>query len=619
MAISRRTIGLHVEVLEVRITPSFTNTGPFAAGVLPIAELTADFNNDGIPDLAFLSGETGAVTVLLGDGTGQFTPAPGSGFVGDPAAAPDDFAVGDFNNDGNLDFVLSANLITDPGELEVFFGDGAGNFSAGPITNVFGSAPAKIVAGQFSADANEDVAIIDSTNNAIVVLTGNGAGNFTPTNLFPAGNGPIAFTTGDFNNDGFSDLAVIAQGDGQVRINLGNGDGTFEPVPKLVNVGTSPTGIAVGNFNFDGFADLAVTDSSGSVYALLGDGTGNFTVASVTSTGTGTQPGGVVVADFNNDGVPDLATFNPSSNNVSVLAGVGDGTFTAFPQSPYAVGGVPSALVTNDFNRDGLPDLAVALQDSDSVLVMLDTAPTITSVSVSPTALNEGQVATLTVSFSEAGSHAFTATVNWGDASADSSTSIPVENTQSFTLSHLYADDNPTGTPSDVNTIVVTLEDDDDLATFAQTPITVNNVAPALTGVSLAPTTISENQTATLTVSFTDAGLQDTFTSTVDWGDGTTSSTTIGTGTTTAHSFTISHQYLDDNPTDTPSDANTVVVTVADDDTGTGSGSATITVNNVAPSAGPGGKPEPGQRSVEYDLDRHVQRPGHAGHLHRQR
>src|SRR5439155_4691506 len=50
-----------------------------------------------------------------------------------------------------------------------------------------------------------------------------------------------------------------------------------------------------------------------------------------------------------------------------------------------------------------------------------------------------------------------------------------------------------------------------------------------------------------------------------------------------ALTFAASHQYLDDNPTASPSDNYTVTARVTDDDTGSGSGSATVTVNNVAP------------------------------------
>src|SRR5206468_3635248 len=86
----------------------------------------------------------------------------------------------------------------------------------------------------------------------------------------------------------------------------------------------------------------------------------------------------------------------------------------------------------------------------------------------------------------------------------------------------------------------------------------------------------------TITVTFTDPGSLDTFVATIGWGDGSATQTVaLPAGTT---SFTASHLYADDNPTNTSSDQNNVTITVADDDTGTGSGSAAVTVSNVAPS-----------------------------------
>merc|ERR1711964_896489 len=114
----------------------------------------------------------------------------------------------------------------------------------------------------------------------------------------------------------------------------------------------------------------------------------------------------------------------------------------------------------------------------------------------------------------------------------------------------------------------------------SSTTVTVNNVAPVLG--SLAATTINENGTTTLTGTITDPGTLDTFTLDVNWDDSASPTNveqvTFAAGTT---SFTLTHQYLDDNPTATASDARTIGLTITDDDTGTSSDSTTVTVNNV--------------------------------------
>src|SRR5262249_53301919 len=123
------------------------------------------------------------------------------------------------------------------------------------------------------------------------------------------------------------------------------------------------------------------------------------------------------------------------------------------------------------------------------------------------------------------------------------------------------------------------------------TSVVVNNVAPSDVSLSTSAATVNENDTLTLTGSFADAGTQDSHTVVINWGDGSAgTSLSLAAGVLT---FSASHAYLDDNPTGTPSDVNTIAVTVLDDDTGAATGSTTVTVNNLAPVVtgvtGPGG------------------------------
>ncbi|MCS7032983.1 MAG: VCBS repeat-containing protein, partial [Phycisphaerae bacterium] len=71
---------------------------------------------------------------------------------------------------------------------------------------------------------------------------------------------------------------------------------------------------------------------------------------------------GLAAGDFNRDGKLDLAAVNANTpagaGTVAVLHGLGNGTFT--PATHYPAGPSPTAIATGDFNRDGMPDLAVA-------------------------------------------------------------------------------------------------------------------------------------------------------------------------------------------------------------------------------------------------------------------
>jgi hypothetical protein len=77
----------------------------------------------------------------------------------------------------------------------------------------------------------------------------------------------------------------------------------------------------------------------------------------------------VAVGDFNRDGIPDLAVANAGNNSVSVLLGNGSGGFGA--ATSYPVGSAPVSVAVGDFNHDGIPDLAVANANSNTVSVLL--------------------------------------------------------------------------------------------------------------------------------------------------------------------------------------------------------------------------------------------------------
>jgi hypothetical protein len=200
-------------------------------------------------------------------------------------------------------------------------------------------------------------------------------------------------------------------------------------------------------------------------------------------------------------------------------------------------------------------------------------------------AILEDGVATLTGTISDPGTlDTFTLEVDWGDLlSPDNVEHYTFEasatGSQTFTLTHQYLDDNPSGTSSDDYTITVTVEDDDTGEDTQTTSVMVNNVAPVLALDEVSA--IFEDGVATLKGTIVDPGILDTFTLEVDWGDGSElESFAYAAGTT---QFSETHQYLDDNPSDTASDDYTITVKVEDDDTGENTQTTSVTVNNVAP------------------------------------
>ena len=297
---------------------------PFPAGSGPSAVAVGDFNGDGKPDLAIADYDANRVTVLLGDGTGRFTAAPSSPF---PAGSqPDSVAVGDFNGDGKPDLAI-ANYNSN--NVTVLLGDGAGGFTAAPGSPFSaGTQPFSVAVGDFNGDGKPDLAISNVASGNVTVLLGNGTGGFTaaPGSPFAVGAYPESVAVADFNADGKLDLAVAGVGLYQstglnVTVLLGDGAGGFTAAPGGASAtGDAPTALAVADFNEDGLPDLAVINpETGTVAILLGNGTGGFTSATGSPFTAGAQAVALAAGDFNADGKPDFAVANYGSNNLTVL------------------------------------------------------------------------------------------------------------------------------------------------------------------------------------------------------------------------------------------------------------------------------------------------------------
>ena len=362
-------------------TPALSNA--------PLAEVAADFNQDGLPDLALLwsstqSGGPYSITMLTGKGNGSFT--TGSTFSTGIGSQTDLRMIsGDFNGDGKPDLaILSWNISNNTSYVTILLSNGDGTFAA-PTTSVAyaqgliggDGVPGSIAAADFNGDGKLDIAVVGDYVSAggAAILLGNGDGTFkATTNLTPIKDfGQIA--TGDFNGDGIPDLVVTNYFEfgSSPTIFLGKGDGTFVAKTASFTLAYFPTSIVVGDFNGDGLLDLAFADLNG-VEIALGNGDGTFKETAASPIAVPSELYSLTVGDFNRDGKLDLAGLDNYNDRIVLLNGAGDGTFTVTATTPAVsqdwLG--PFAMVAADFNEDGVPDLAMLTKNQTTASVLID-------------------------------------------------------------------------------------------------------------------------------------------------------------------------------------------------------------------------------------------------------
>jgi hypothetical protein len=411
-----------LQLLEDRWVPSFSPAVSYPTGTNPLAVLTADFNGDGRLDLAVTNNTVGvllgSVSVLLGNADGTFQPAQNSA----TGTYPWSLAVGDYNADGKLDLATANGSSSD---VSVLLGNADGTFKAPTNINI-GSDPQSVAVGDFNADGKLDLGV---TSNLYVidgytgyygytfghyegsanVLLGNGDGTFAAPNSNTLGGGHTSAAVADFNGDGKQDFATVNSDGNTVSVLPGTGTGTLG-ASVAFGVGNSPDSVAAGDVNADGKIDLVTANRYGyDVSVLLGDGLGGFGAAQNYAVFVFSEPKSVVLGDFNHDTKLDIATANFSGNNVSVLLGRGNGTFSAAVNS--AAGPRASAVAAGDFNGDGWLDAVTANYFEGNASVVLNDQswpstppPPPPSVAINDVTVTEGNTgaanATFTVSLS---------------------------------------------------------------------------------------------------------------------------------------------------------------------------------------------------------------------------
>lgn len=285
-------------------------------------------------------------------------------------------AAADLDLDGIVDLVVANNESND---VSVLPGAGGGSFRTGRFYAV-DAGPSAVGVADMNGDELPDVVVAhDAASSVLTLLQTPGIPlDFHAALPSAAGDGPEAMVIADFDGDRVPDVATanLFSADGTVSVLLGLGDGRLAAAVHYPTVAAgsdfiaAPCAIAAADVDGNDTMDLLVANVDGDNLALL-RGAGDGTFSAATNFAVGPAPVAVAAGDLNLDGFVDAVTANEEDGTITLLFGDGAGGFDAFGFD-VDLDSFPTAVAIADLNLDLRPDVIVAASGSeaDGVIVL---------------------------------------------------------------------------------------------------------------------------------------------------------------------------------------------------------------------------------------------------------
>ncbi len=309
-----------------------------------------DVSGDGVLDLLHSSLRAGRFGVQRGFCDGTFERPEGAPLPAQAWAQ----ALADFDGDGDLD---SAVGLRDSDLSVVLSNDGAGDFSVGsPFAMVHDWGV--MVSGDLNGDGRAD--LLSGGSSGVHAMLGAADGSFSTGPVHSTGARPITLELADVNDDGHLDLLAAHYNTGLLTVSLGVGDGDFlTPVTSLPIANGGADAARFADLDVDGHLDVVALLGNG-LRVYWGDGAGGFAASSDFAITTYADGESLVVGDFNADGLPDVAVSTVWVNaDLFIHFGEGARALSDATRLDIQADWVDSMLAF-DVSGDGVDDLVVS-------------------------------------------------------------------------------------------------------------------------------------------------------------------------------------------------------------------------------------------------------------------
>ena len=392
---------LSIHFIKIEAQSFIEQTGISLPGVYGGSIAWGDYDNDGDLDI-LLIGKTNTGNriskIYRNNGNNTFAEQTSIVLEGVDIGSA---AWGDYNNDGNLDILLTGANDLGIRISKIYRNNGDNSFSE--QTNILLTAvyESSVAWGDYDNDGNLDILLAgyDVVTNTCVskIYRNNGNNGFTEqTNISLEGvaNGSVAW--GDYDNDGDLDILLAGVSHSSIyisKIYRNNGNNNFTEQTIISLPGMYGGSVAWGDYDSDGYLDILLageTYTNGLLSKIYrNNGNNSFTEQTGISL-TDVVGGKGVWGDYDNDGDLDILLSGVSGTSLvsKIYKNNGNNSFTL--QTGISFAGANN-ICWGDYDNDGDLDIIIGGELSSGLIftkIYKNTVASPNTVPAAPTGLN---------------------------------------------------------------------------------------------------------------------------------------------------------------------------------------------------------------------------------------
>ena len=378
-------------VIEIEDVSVFTEqTGISLTGLSWGNSIWGDFDNDGDLDVLVtgnFSTTSGSTDIYRNNGDNTFTQL--SSLIGVAFSCA---AWGDYDNDGDLDILLTGQSGTSTYISKIYKNNGNSTFSEQTGITLTGVYHGSVDWGDYNNDGYLDIILTGQSGTSTYIskiYKNNGNNTFTDQGISLTGVGYSSVAWGDYDNDG--DLDILLTGNtgstnSVSKIYKNNGNNTFTEQTNIILQNVYYSSAKWGDYDNDGDLDILLT-GSGYCKIYQNNGNNNFSQAAAVG-GINSCSSSVAWGDYDNDGDLDILLSGQSGTSTyvtKIYKNNGDNTFTDQTNIPLT-GLFLSSVSWGDYDNDGDLDILLSGQSGTSTYVTKIYKNQGTTVNTKPTA-----------------------------------------------------------------------------------------------------------------------------------------------------------------------------------------------------------------------------------------